>query len=342
MRSKSNSAFFRAGALALACIFAFPFGGCQSAEEKQRLFNDGVAYYNELNLNNAKRCFLSCGSSAESTAYLESIAEYEKLYAQAVEAVSNGNPTEARAIFVGISGYLNSDEFVEYIDSLKVNYDNGVKLYESGRYLEAYSSFVDARGLDSAADYLQNIEELLKIYNEAIDSINVGNYEDAVLLFESLNTEFEDSAALSEACKSKLATSPILLNSFIKTYNEEYSAEGIRIEAGNTGENGSQFALRDTRGVLFTGLTDEFGRITYIKCRFEPDVLQQLEPGSVSTTAAHFIHALNTHVGSFDSVNADISAYLNAGESGKLYGRMNVSSLSQSDGAFVISAVYGS
>lgn len=97
---------------------------------------------------------------------------------------------------------------------------------------------------------------------------------------------------------------------------------------------------RDTRGILFTGLTDEFGRITYITCRFEPEVLESIEPGSVSTAAAHFIHALNTHTCSLDSVTADILSYLNAGENGRLYGCMNVSSLSESSGAFVISAGY--
>ena len=70
------------------------------------------------------------------------------------------------------------------------------------------------------------------------------------------------------------------------------------------------------------------------------EVLESLEPGSVSTAAAHFIHALNTHTCSLDSVTADISSYLNAGENGRLYGCMNVSSLSESSGAFVISAGY--
>lgn len=211
---------------------------------------------------------------------------------------------------------------------------------KAAAYLEAYSSFADACGYESSAAYLQNIEDLLKVYNEAVELMNVGNYEDAVLLFQSLNTEFENSDDLIETCRSRLAVSPVLLNSFIKAYNSEYSSDGIRIEAGSTGEPGSQFALRDTRGILFTGLTDEFGRITYITCRFEPEVLESLEPGSVSAVAAHFIHALNTHTCSLDSVTADISSYLNAGENGRLYGCMNVSSLSENGGAFVISAGY--
>lgn len=132
----------------------------------------------------------------------------------------------------------------------KFIYDSGVKLYESGRYLEAYSNFADACGYESSAAYLQNIEDLLKVYNEAVELMNVGNYEDAVLLFQSLNTEFENSAELIETCRGRLAVSPVLLNSFIKAYNSEYSSEGIRIEAGSTGEPGSQFSLRDTRGIL--------------------------------------------------------------------------------------------
>ena len=329
-----------AAALALACTLALLFCGCQSKAEREKLAEEGLLYYKNLDFNNAKRCFLTCGDSYKYTEYLESIAEYEKLYAQAVELVSASKPNEARAIFVGITGYLNSADFVEYIDSLKVHYDSGVKLYESGRYLEAYSSFADACGYESSAAYLRNIEDLLKVYNEAVELMNVGNYEDAVLLFQSLNTEFENSDDLIETCRSRLAVSPVLLNSFIKAYNSEYSSEGIRIEAGSTGKPGSQFALRDTRGILFTGLTDEFGRITYITCRFEPEVLESIEPGSVSTVAAHFIHALNTHTCSLDSVTADISSYLNAGENGRLYGCMNVSSLSESSGAFVISAGY--
>lgn len=36
----------------------------------------------------------------------------------------------------------------------------------------------------------------MKVYNEAVELMNVGNYEDAVLLFQSLNTEFENSETL--------------------------------------------------------------------------------------------------------------------------------------------------
>ena len=125
-----------AAALALAFTLALLFCGCQSKAEREKLAEEGLLYYKNLDFNNAKRCFLTCGDSYKYTEYLESIAEYEKLYAQAVELVSAGKPNEARAIFIGITGYLNSADFVEYIDSLKVHYDSGVKLYESGRYLE--------------------------------------------------------------------------------------------------------------------------------------------------------------------------------------------------------------
>ena len=81
-----------AAALALACTLALLFCGCQSKAEREKLAEEGLSYYKNLDFNNAKRCFLTCGDSYKYTEYLESIAEYEKLYAQAVELVSAGKP----------------------------------------------------------------------------------------------------------------------------------------------------------------------------------------------------------------------------------------------------------
>ena len=96
MHSKSKPGFIRlntlalAAALALACTLALLFCGCQSKAEREKLAEEGLLYYKNLDFNNAKRCFLTCGDSYKYTEYLESIAEYEKLYAQAVELVSAG------------------------------------------------------------------------------------------------------------------------------------------------------------------------------------------------------------------------------------------------------------
>lgn len=98
MHSKSKPGFIRlntlalAAALALACTLALLFCGCQSKAEREKLAEEGLLYYKNLDFNNAKRCFLTCGDSYKYTEYLESIAEYEKLYAQAVELVSAGKP----------------------------------------------------------------------------------------------------------------------------------------------------------------------------------------------------------------------------------------------------------
>ena len=101
MHSKSKPGFIRlntlalAAALALACTLALLFCGCQSKAEREKLAEEGLLYYKNLDFNNAKRCFLTCGDSYKYTEYLESIAEYEKLYAQVVELVSAGKPNEA-------------------------------------------------------------------------------------------------------------------------------------------------------------------------------------------------------------------------------------------------------
>ena len=87
MHSKSKPGFIRlntlafAAALALACTLALLFCGCQSKAEREKLAEEGLLYYKNLDFNNAKRCFLTCGDSYKYTEYLESIAEYEKLYA---------------------------------------------------------------------------------------------------------------------------------------------------------------------------------------------------------------------------------------------------------------------
>ena len=69
MHSKLKPGFIRlntlafAAALALACMLAMLFCGCQSKAEREKLAEEGLLYYKNLDFNNAKRCFLTCGDS---------------------------------------------------------------------------------------------------------------------------------------------------------------------------------------------------------------------------------------------------------------------------------------
>ena len=61
MHSKLKPGFIRlntlalAAALALACTLALLFCGCQSKAEREKLAEEGLLYYKNLDFNNAKR-----------------------------------------------------------------------------------------------------------------------------------------------------------------------------------------------------------------------------------------------------------------------------------------------
>ena len=335
-RCKAFSFLRAALALLAAALFAvLPLAGCSDSDaEKRQLFDAGVRAFNSGDFDEARRCFISSDHYAEADSYLEAIAGYEDLYLRGVAAFEAKDYASAGSCFAGVRNYLNSKDYLERIDKLREQYEVGRLLYDEGQFLPARAAFIAADGYEQSAAYLENIDSMVGLYNRGVELMNTGNCMDALTTFLAINTEFEDSAELIGLCRSRLTVSRTSLNAYIKNYNEGYGGE-VKIDAGNLD---SDFSLRDSRGVLFSGTTDENGMITRIGFGFTAEVRESLGEEGMTAALCHCINALNPYIADLPAVQDGLFAYLS--RTGAGYGAMWVRSVDAGSGALLIEAQF--
>lgn len=320
-----------AAVLALACLFA---AACaeQGTDAQKTSYENGVKSYNAGDLGTAKGFFIEADGYADSGDYLAVIEGYEKLYLDGLNALGSGDLPTAYSCFAGAGSYLNSKDYISYIGSLNDQFEIGKLLYSQGQFLPARACFVAANGSGQSAEYIANIDSMVELYNHAVDLMNTGSYMDAVSTLHAINAEFEDSEQLIAECGERLKSSKVSLNGYIRNYNEGYEGES-KIDAGHLDQ---EFSLRDSKGILFSGTTDENGLITRISFGFTAEVRESLGENGMTDTLMHCIRALNPYIATENAVLDGMFAYLS--RTGAGYGSMWIRSAESSTGSLLIEA----
>ncbi len=330
---RQSSILLLAAVLLLAALFSAACSGPDESErEREKLYNKAVELFEKNELGEAKEYFARSKMYADSDQYVKAIEAYEKLYLDGVAAVEAEDYATAYSCFGGIPKYLNSKAYLEFIDGLAEEYAVGRLLYEQGQYLPARASFIASNGYGESAAYIENIDAMVSLYNTGVEQLNRGSYQDAIAAFTALNTRFEDSDEMLKLCRQRLTTSSVSLKAYIKNYNEICSDAAI-----DAGHLETDFTLRDTRGVLFSGETDENGIITRIDFGFTASVRDRLGEDGMTAALTQCIRALNPFLADDASVRDGLYAYLS--RTGAGFGSMWVRSISGSEGSLVIEVI---
>ena len=318
-------------ALVLCLLFC---AACASRDDEERKarYENGVASYNAGDFAAAKGFFVGADGYLDSADYLAVIEGYENLYLDGVKALADGDYRTAYSCFAGAGSYLNSRDYCAYIDSLNDQFEVGRLLYSQGQFLPARACFAAANGAGQSAEYLANIDSMVELYNHAVELMSSGSYMDAISAFRAINAEFEDSEQLIAECGERLKSSKVSLTGYIRNYNEGYEGEN-RIDAGHLEQ---EFSMRDGKGVLFSGMTDENGHITRISFGFTAEVRQRLGEEGMTKALMHCIRALNPYIATERSVLDGMFAYLSSTGAG--YGSMWIRSFESSTGSLLIEA----
>lgn len=328
---------FSAAVALLIAALVFAFAACgQDNEERaaREQYEKGVEAFNNGDFDEAMRCFTLSGMYGDSDQYVKAIEGYEDLYMKGVKAVSERDYPVALSCFGGIRAYLNSRAYIEYIGSLEEKYGAGKILYDQGQFMAARACFVAANGYEQSSAYIENIDAMAELYNKGMRLFNAGNYSDAAAAFRGINTDFEDSAEMIVLAGKRLSSSKISLNAYIKNYNDLYDGS-VRIEQGHIEKN---FTLKDSRGVLFSGTTDDDGMLVRIAFGFSASVRESLGEAGMTDALKHCINALNPYVSDLDGIESGLYAYLS--RSGAGYGSMWIRSVGGAEGALVIEALF--
>lgn len=331
-------------ALLLAVVFAFSCTACkkigQKIDEKQqentdndprkKLYEQGVAAYENWDFEEAKRCFAESKLYSNASEYITAMEEYERRYLDAVQAMDDENYPLALATFQTMPKYLNSQQYIDRIGEMEGEYNRGVALYNEKDYLGAREAFVNACGYSHSNDYIKNIDEMVGLYNRGMEMLNLGAYVDAITAFTAIRTAFEDSEDKIAFCMEHVRLSYVSLQGYIRNYNDEWEGES-KIEAGTME---SDFALRDTLGILFAGTADDNGLITQIRFDIPADVRSELGTDGCKDAVARCIHALNPYVFDLAELRSKISTYMSVG--GGEYGVWWIRTASGTEGGIVV------
>lgn len=317
--------------LALLCLFLTACAQ-KNDEEQKAAYESGVASYNAGDYAAAKSFFTEADGYLDSADYLTVIEGYENLYLDGVKALGDGDYRTAYSCFTGTGSYLNSHDYCAYIDSLNDQFEVGKLLYSQGQFLPARACFVAANGAGQSAEYIANIDSMVDLYNRAVDLMSAGSYMDAISAFRAINAEFEDSEQLIAECGERLKSSKVSLTGYIRNYNESYDGEN-RIDAGHLEQ---EFSMRDSKGVLFSGVTDEDGHITRVSFGFTAEVRESLGETGMTNALMHCIRALNPYIATERSVLDGMFAYLSRAGAG--YGSMWIRSSESSTGSLLVEA----
>lgn len=341
-----SASALRIAAALLAVLMLFGCVGCKKINEKieqkqqenmendpaKKLYDQGVAAFENWDFEEARRCFTESGFYSNAHEFIEAMDKYDTRYMNGVKAMEEHDYLTALTYFQSMPQYLNCQEYIDRIAELKSEYDHAIELYNSKDYLEARTAFITACGYGESDAYVENIDKMVALYNHGMELFNNGSYIDAMIAFTAINTEFEDSEAMIEACRERLANCSVSLGGYINQYN---SFGGATIEAGTTDRD---FNLRDSQGVRFSGRTDANGLITKIAFGFTGEVLETLGEDGFREALCSCIYALNPYIAERGEVMEALDSYMSS--NGENYGCMWIHITSSGSGSVIVEAVH--